>query len=51
MSLLKRLVLSALGLAVGLVILFGITWLVVHYTPKPISTVGSFVEKFAQPHS
>lgn len=42
---------GALGLAIALIVLFFITYVIVHYTPSPISKVGSIVEKFAQPHS
>lgn len=50
-SRIKGLVGGSFGLLIMLVVLFFITYLIVHYTPAPISSVGKFAEKYAQPHS
>ena len=47
---LKSILLGALGLGVGLVVLFFISWLIVHYG-GPVSGVGRVFERYAQPHS
>lgn len=51
MGRIKGIVVGALGIGVMLIVLFGITYVVVHYTPSPVSKAGKIFERFAQPHS
>lgn len=44
-----NLVRGAVALAVGLAILYLLTW-AIKKAPAPISTFGATVEKFTQPH-
>lgn len=50
MSRIRGILGGSLGLLVALVVLFFITYLIVHYG-GPVSGVGRIAERYAQPHS
>jgi hypothetical protein len=43
----RNIVMGALGLAVGLGILYGLTWVL---KKTPAAVVGTTIERFTQPH-